>query len=276
MATIPVHEIQYIENAGENTGISRGTALSAHASANQKATSYTQLLASTIARASGIIVMFDWASVQLLDFLVDIAIGAASSEQDIARNLLKSGGSNSQNYGAYYYLPIEIPAGSRISARCQCSTGGETLGVSCFLLYGGFSQIEGLGTVDAIGVDTTDSGGTSIDPGGTINTKGAYVELTAATTRAYKYLILAIGGQSNATRSSQQWLIDIAIGAAASETVIVSNIPITCATTSDAITPQTILFPIQIAAGSRLAVRAQSSGNDATDRLLDVVLYGVG
>lgn len=262
-----------IENAGANTAASRGTAVTANASANTKG-SYTQLIASTGFDANGIIIMLDDMTAAV-DYLIDIAVGAAASEVVKISNLLATGGTGSIVYGAYYYFPIRIAAGSRISARCQCSTGGNIIRVSALLLGNSMQGAEGLAVVTPYGDTTADSGGISIDPGGTVNTKGSYTQITASTTYPIRFLVFAIGNQLNNIRTSQSWLVDIAVGAAASEVVKIPNIPLNCSTSPDIITPQTMCIPVNIPAGTRLSVRAMSDGNDATDRLFDIVLYGV-
>lgn len=277
MATFPLIEAaQRCENAGAVTSTSRGTALTANASANTKATSYTQLIASTAFDATGILVMFDDCAAAA-DFLVDIAVGASSSEQVILSNLLVSAGTGSIVYGGHYFFPINIPAGSRISARCQCTTGGSAVRCSALLFSGGLLAPETLGIVTSYGPNTADSGAVSIDPGGTINTKPAtYTEITSSTTYPIRFLTFSIGSQVNGTRSSQSWLMDIAIGASSSEVIILPNILLNCSTSPDIVVPQTInLIPVNIPAGTRLSARAQSDGNDATDRLFDLALYGV-
>lgn len=275
MATFPLIEAgQRVENAGAQTSTSKGATVTANAAANTKGT-YTQLIASCAFDVTSILIMLD-DQTAALDYLVDIAVGAAAAEVIIASNLLGTGGTGSISYGAHYFFPVNIPAGSRISARCQCSTGGSLIQVSALLFGGGFLDPETLGDVETFGADTTDSGGVNIDPGATVNTKGAYSQLSAATPYPIRLLTFSIGCQLNTVRTTQSWLVDIAVGAAGSEVVILPNIVLNCSTSPDIIEPQTInRLPVNIPAGTRLSVRAQSSGNDATDRLFDIILYGV-
>ncbi len=264
------------ENAGASTATSRGTSVTANASANTKGTSYTQLLASTAFDATAMLVMFDDIAAGV-DYLVDIGVGAAASEVVLFPDLYCGGGTGSIVYGAQYLFPCAIPAGTRISARCQASTGSSAIRVSCLLFGGGFQPSQPLQRVTAYGVNAADSGGVSIDPGGSANTLPAsYTQIVASTTNPICALIVAIGNQNNTTRSSQSWLVNIAIGAAASEQVIISNYALNCSTSPDIVVPQTSqLLPICIPAGTRLSARAQSDGIDATDRLFDLMIYGV-
>jgi hypothetical protein len=276
MPTFPLLDVQRLESVGAVTASSHGTLCTAHASANTKATSYTELIASTAFAAQSILITFENASASTIDFLFDIAVGASSSEQIIIANLQVSI-PNGVSVAASFWFPIHIASGSRISARCQCTTGAATVRVSALLFGGGFASPERHSIVDTYGAATADSGGTSVDPGGSSNTKGSYSQLTAATTRPHKGLLLAIGNQINGVRTGCAWLLDIAIGASLSEQVIIPNLSLNADTTKDMVFPQAFSFiPITIPAGTRLAARAQCSITDATDRLLDVVAYGVG
>lgn len=269
----PYLEGQRIENAGAVVGTSRGTAITANASPNAKGASFTTLLAATGFEADGLLVMLD-DSAALTDYLLDIAVGGAGAEVVILSNLLISGGTGSITYGAYYYFPVKIPAGTRLSARVQASTGAAVVRVSLLLFSQGVMPGETVGVIDSYGLNTLTSGATSVDPGGSANTKGLYSQIVASTNRMARFLSLSIGNQLNGVRSSQSWLVDIAIGPALGEVVIVPNLALNCSTSPDIVVPQVYnMIPVSIPAGTRLAVRAQSDGIDAADRLFDAALY---
>lgn len=273
MPNFPISpDIQRIENFGALTASSIGTSVTGSVSAHVKG-SYFQLIAATSFQAKGLFLSFTNGQAGH-DFLVDIAIGGAGSEQIIIANLLVS--QTALNTDVYYFFPVEIPAGSRISARLQSTTTSGSQRVSGLLLGGGMAQVEGWSGVETLGADTSDSGGTSIDPGGTINTKGSYVQVTAACGHEIRGLSIGIGHGQNGIRSNANFLVDIAIGGAGSEQVIVPNVALHSTAGSDMILPLSYNFiPIRIPSGSRIAVRAQCDINDAADRLFDVVLYGV-
>jgi microcompartment protein CcmK/EutM len=265
---------QIIENAGANTAASRGTSVAAHASANTKG-AYVQLIAATARDSQAILVMIDDVAAGV-DYLIDLAIGAAASEQVIVGNLYAGAGTGSISYGAQYCLLLSIPAATRVSARCQATTGGSTPRISCLLFAQGFLPSSPFGLVETYGAATGDSGGSSINPGAVANTKGAYTEIIASTTYPISAVILAFGNQINTVRSSQSWLVDLAIGAAASETVILPNLALNASTSPDTVVPQTYgPLPVSIPAGSRIAARAQSDGTDATDRQFDLIVYAL-
>lgn len=97
------------------------------------------------------------------------------------------------------------------------------------------------------------------------NSKGSWVELIASTTRDSHGLFVVLPSNEN----SNDYLFDIGIGAAASEQVILENL-----LKSQRYSSYFYQFGLWIPAGTRLSARAQSSIIDATDRLIDVIIYG--
>lgn len=206
-------------------------------------------------------------------YLFDIAIGAAGSEVVIVPDMCFDGGvGTAVAGGGTVSLPVAIPAGTRISVRSQSGAVGATATVVVTLRK--ISTVPGITTFVNYGANTGTSRGTSIDPGAVVNTKGAYVELSASTSAIIQVLALIAAGGGNGGRVTTRWYIDIATGAAASEVVIVPDIQIIMGEALNTIfwmmRSQTI-FPY-IAAGTRVAIRASCSITDATDRVLDVVL----
>lgn len=276
MPTFPMSDYQKAESIGADLANSRGTTVSASSSTNTKG-SWTQLVAATGIKANGLLLTFsDITAAQ--EALVDIGVGGSGSEVVIAANLAVVGTPvGSISPGMQFLLPVNIPRGTRIAARSQSTISSASVRISSVLFGTGFGQAEALSTVDTYGANTADSGGTSIDPGASTHTKGSYVQLTGSTNRPHKYIAIAVGNQANSTRSSFVWLLDIAIGGAGSEQVIIPNLALNCSSTSDIILPQCFnMLPVNIPRGSRIAARAQCSGNDATDRLFDLIVYGMG
>ena len=265
---------QRFENAGANTTTTGGTVITAAGSANTKG-SFTELIASTAFHAQGMTIQLYNALVAGVgdDYLVDIGIGAATEEVLISDLHFMALTNSRENY--LVYVPISVPAGSRLTARCQCQTLSATLEVVIILHGGGFLQPNGLNRCTTYGANTADSGGIGVNPGAVNHTKGAYSEVTASTTNPIKFLIVGFGGQSNAARSNLNELVDISVGAATEE-VLIPNILLGQNTTMDGVFPKYIGFPCNIPAGTRLAVRSQiNDAIDATDRQFDVILYGV-
>ncbi len=159
------------------------TQILASASANTKG-GYTQIVASTAADTV-------FMQIDIIGFhnvgkfgALDLAIGAAGSEQIIVSNLMlaatQAGVANTT-----YLFPIQIPAGTAISARCQCDDVSDGMFVCLRLFDGAFTHLEGIAGIDSIGALASATAGTQIDPGATPNTLGAYAQLTASTPRDY-------------------------------------------------------------------------------------------
>lgn len=255
-------------------GGSAGTGVTAGGSANTKG-SYSELDASTDIDADGfylnILLSFG------ADFLIDIAIGAPGSEVDVISNLQVSSVAATTIVQEVIdiYIPLRVPAGTRLSARCQATTGSKTCFISGQLARGGRFRELGLSRATTYGANTADSGGTSVDPGATISTKGAYSQLSAAITNPIKYALVCIGNQANAARTDSNFLSDIAIGGAGSESIVIPDLYFRPSSATSTLRPHNFQrFVSPIAAGTRLAARGLCGINDATDRLFDVVVIG--
>lgn len=259
-------------------GTSAGTALSVPGANNTKG-SYAQLTAATMRPADGMIVQLSMSSASpQRDQLVDIAVGAAGAEQIILPDLMICGGAANQFGWATYYFPIPVPVGSRIAGRYQStSASGTTVAAIVRLIAPQFSSPPPFSRVTAYGANAADSGGVSVDPGGSANTKGGWTEIVASTSRPLRALSLAIGNQANSARTDANYLIDLAIGPAGSEQIVVADQYANASAAYDLPVPRvTPLLPVStIPSGTRLAARILSTTNDATDRLLDLIVYGV-
>lgn len=218
---------------------------------------YLEMIASTLHAAVGFYVT-TWGGNPPTRYLVDIAIGAAASEQVIVENLVIYSDNYDGNHP--YFIPLSIPAGSRVSARCQnaSTSGGIGVGLSITVMYG--SHLDSVfSRCVTYGADTSDSGGTPM-------VSGTYVELTSGLTHDIKYLIMAITGR-NVVLTAVDIQHKIAIGAAASEQDLIGGL-ISRADSSEEIFFSPIFsFPVSIPAGTRVSVQADDSQPD-------IVLYG--
>lgn len=262
------------ETVGVDTGTSEGLAIAANASADTKSTTWIEIDASTSIASDGLWVVVG-PGPDARQSLMDIATGAVSSEVILINNLLYSTG---DGYGGrrHYFLPMSIASGTRLSAKVQASVGGVDVDVAIILTTDSGLDITAFANVDTIGaVTSSDSQGTVVDAGASTNTKGVYVEFDASTSNTYKALMIAIGQNNNNGLASAEFLFDVAIGASESEVDFLSNIGFKSAGGSDTITPM-VHGPMacDIPSSSRLTVRMQSSTSNATDRVMDFILYG--
>lgn len=261
-------------DAGSRTSAtSRGILVSGGA-ANVKG-SYAELLASADVDYDAILLQAA-SEFDIDDYLLDIAVGAGGSEQIILADWLAGTSRASSTSALCVTLPLKIDAGTRVSARCQCNrVSSSKLLIGLHLIKGGFLAPSGFTSIDTMGADTTNTRGQIVDPGAVANTKGAYTEIIASTVNAYGALTINVSMDQNLTVASVGFLVDIAIGAAASEVVIVEDLTLISDAAADALQPGSIyMIPVSVPEGSRLAVRAQSASTDATDRLFTAALYG--
>ena len=257
---------------GQTAASSTGTTVTA-GTANVKGV-WAQISAATPVNASGVIVMLASLSANG-DYLIDIGIGAAGFESVLIRNILYC--RRADDACAHFRFDVGVPAGSRLVARAQSTASSPTVVVAAMLLSYGFPGLSHLGLVLDYGTAVADSGGTGVDPGATLNTKNSWAELVAATASPIRQILICIGNQGNNVRSAASWLLNIGVGPAGQEHVILADMTLESETVADLMQPPVLgPFPVAIPAGSRIAARAQCSISDATDRLFDVAVYGVG
>ena len=204
-------------------------------------------------------------------FLLDIAIGAASSEQAIAENLFLSFRDTFGGTPGQIVLPISVPAGVRLSARVQCDDTNETV---YFALHGvcgfPFGKRIGHSLVDTMGANTSTTRGVNVDPGGTANTKGSWAEIASSTANDYSGLLFLFAAEDSA--SDSDLLLDVGVGAASSEQVVIADHGLYIDSGTDLCENQVLYWHSTLPAGSRLAARVQSPVTSGVT--LDVVAYG--
>lgn len=205
---------------------------------------------------------------------VDIAIGAASSEQIILPDLLMEWGQDEPTNQPILF-PMPIPAGTRVAARMQANTGSTTLQITAHLLAASSGAVPRATWATQYGVTTSAATqGTQVDPGGSAGTKGAYSEITASC-NAIRWLLVQVGNQGNnaETRAAGNW--DLAIGAGGSEQIVLPDIRFFVGQAANSKLPRWMPFHLLIPSGTRLAIRAQTSITDATDRLMNFAVLGM-
>lgn len=267
---------QATETDGTSTGSSAGTTVTCSASANTKG-SWVQLVAAT-SQASGWVIPVINRGNAATRYLVDIGIGSAGNEVVLIPNLPYQSNSSSSPNGSAFPFPLWLPAGVRVAARAQCGLSSSRTVVASLLGVAGpdLDGISGM-QVEAAGPTTADSGLVTIDPGGSANTKSAYAELIASTAFRYRWVNLAFCGDAQSRNTAGiNWLVDIAIGGSGSEIDVVSNFHVATAETNDLPSPICVPLPLTVPAGSRLSARVQCSVTTASERLLDVGVFGCG
>jgi hypothetical protein len=255
---------------------STGPILSSGASSFVKG-AWTQLSASLAQGSSWMMLFIETLTSSGSNYCVDIGVGASGSEVAVVSNLLFAG----QSAGFVRYMfPLTIPAATRVAARTAGNGspgGGLSIGVTLFC---DSYQSAGCGSaIDTYGFNSATILGTSVDPGSTANTKGAYSQIVSSTVADIGGIFVVFDAQNTASGSSGNTysLIDIAVGPSGSEVVIIPNIVLSVFTAGTATQFGGFLpyMPIQIQAGSRISVRSQSSTNASPDRIIGCTIFGV-
>lgn len=265
----------FVTPLGINTGTSTGVTVSSSGSANTKG-SWAVISSATPFEARGLVVNVGWTTGSE-GMLLDIGTGGIGAEVAVINNLLigsNPGNSNTRGQRGSYFFPISLPKGVRLAGCIQASSGSKDAEVGVYLISGGYGGPSTYNQVHSFGALTASSLGTDVDPGGAANTKGSWVQFSAACTNTIRGLVIAIGSLAG---SYGRVLLDVGIGGAGSEAVIISNWMVYHNYDSQCKTPAVSPFlPCLIPSGSRIAVRVQDDTvSDGSNRVVKVALYGV-
>lgn len=251
------------ETVGAVTASSLGT--------NVSGTTYVQLVAATTYDWQGFWVSIVNTGATVVQRQLTLGLGSAGNEREILPGATLCRASTVNMMASAYYVPVAVPAGSRIAGKMSGTTGAFTVTVTGVAASPMGTPPSGAGFAHGVGTNQ----GTAIDCGGAANTKGSWTQIVAATTYPYRYLMAFIGCNGNTTMADGSFLFDIGVGTAASEFALVSNLQFEQSVSGDMNVPCAFgPFPCDLPAGTRLAVRGQSTITDATDRVFDVTLVG--
>ena len=256
-----------IESGGMDLSTSKPGSV-ASGTANSKG-SWVELIAST-ANAN------EWAKLFITvndstaeTYKIDIGVGAASSEVVVIPDIVFYSKTDGQEAHALL-IPITIASGSRVSIR-GATASGSVRNFRASIQLNDVSDIGTCSNIDALGVGS--SRGVTIDPGGTANTQGSWIELIASTSAEYTLIIPMINVNNNGGLATTDWVVDIGIGGSGSEVVLIGEI-LKTTTAFETHSNAYNNYHITVASGSRLSARAQCGITDAADRLLDVSILG--
>jgi hypothetical protein len=205
------------------------------------------------------------------DFVFDIAL---STGDLIAGDLRLAALREGRHAGGCYSMPLYVPAGSQLQVRCAATTASATMTVVMVGASGGWMGAPGVRRCSALYTPSS-SAGVILTPT-TANTDTAWTDLIASTTRECRAIMVAIGpGNEEVRATAHHYLIDIGLGAAASETAIVSDLMAANGTTGDVPLPQVFgPFPTWIPSGNRISCRIRSDDVTAGERALDIAAWG--
>lgn len=202
--------------------------------------------------------------------LLNISTGGAGSEAtNIAVANIGVGYNAVRNK---FLIPVHIPAGSRISVACQSAIASQVVDAVYQFYTLPFGRIPPRKPV-TIGANTATSKGVGLTPPGSSNTKSAWTEITSATTQPLGALVTCVQGNSDTIIAADTLLLDIGIGSAGNEVVVVGDICFLGGTSEIYFHQGHInLFGCDIPAGTRIAARYANSG---TSDGMDLILLGV-
>jgi len=269
----------YQTNWAATPNASPGTAVTHGATPHTKA-AWVQLIASTSFAASFVVITVagNNASGAASGTLLDIGIGAASSEQVIIPNLAAGYvGTMAQASGVRSYMfPLYIPSGVRIAARTQSvrTTGNVVVGIQ---LYGGPRDPAAwwAGTqVTTYGANTANSSGTKFTPGNS-GAEGTGV-LVGTTTASHECLVVGIQGHPDDVTYGANIVYHFDIGLGSSSTTWIAQDRYSAIGNAAEYIGHGghIWWPIfdTIPSGSEVMIRGEASG---TADALSAIIHGV-
>jgi hypothetical protein len=222
-------------NSG-TTSAEFGATITASGSTHTKG-SWSQLIATTTYTSYGIVIgLANVGTVATTNsrMLVDIGIGANPNEIVLIPDLIAGQAGSSASASSnpvYYYFPIIIPAGVRLSARNQALIASDTVSVTAHLLQGAVPGKWYGSRVTAYGITSASSTGTSHSPGN--SSYATTTQLTASTTNPIKAMQVGADLYDQTAGSTVRGLIRIA--AMGSTNYIVSDLPYRESTTLESV-----------------------------------------
>ena len=272
-----------LQQAADTSTSTTGATITASATPHEKGVWASVLTASSF-RAETIIVCLaggTGANGVATSALLDIGYGPdADNVTTIVANL-NVGYSHSTALGGMFVtfvLPYDLASGSQLWARLQGIVVSETVIVSVQLREAGTNAAAPT-AITTYGANTATSNGVTLTNPASANTKpAAYDTITASTTADHRYLLVSASAASEVagTLFASTGLVDIAIGAASSEVVIMGNLPFSTTTNEIiAVAPAYWAIPLTraIPSGTRISARYQSTSNSTAARI-SIIAHG--
>ena len=209
--------------------------------------------------------------------LVDVGVGSGPTV--LISNLMVCPShvtNNAREVAQHAYFPVSFPPSELFKMRAQSSMASHP-DVYAYVMpmKSGLPCVGSV--VDTYGADTANSRGTTLTASGTDNTYGSWVQLTASSERV-KAIVLAFGhGQADWSTFTNQWaIVDIGIGAAGSETEILTLADLGASSGTQILAQQWYgPYFLDIPAGTRISARVRKQYTSASQRTIDVILYGI-
>jgi hypothetical protein len=261
------------EERGADTATSRGTVITASASANTKG-SWTNIGAVTGYEYNTVSINAAVAGAGAADFTFDLGINDSGSVDIIAADLRLPGLVGNRSNTLCCTLPLHVRQGAQLAARCQASTGSRTMEIGLHGMPTGHGGNPGASKIVALYTPSS-SRGVDVEPT-VVNTKSSWVTLVAASTQQFDGMFFIIGNGGETTRSSNlPYLLDIGVNA--TPRVIYGNIFLNCDSVTTLVSPA-FIGPVWFSTGLaaiQLSARAQTNDVTVGERKIDVAAYGL-
>lgn len=268
-----------VKQAIANRSTSGITAVNVTASATPHTKgAYTTIIATTGSTPGyGILLWMNTVSAAGTDTstLLDISIGSAGNEAVVIPNLMIGYRIVSR---AMQYIPMYIPPNSRVACRIQSAVISKVVPVGIDVLSGEpASGLSSPAKFTPYGTNLATSGSSAvITPNASIDTMGAYSEITPSTTAPIHELLVQLSGSTGTFTASSGYQFEFAVGAGGSETKIFGSY---CMTTNgansniDLYSPMYTPISFNIPVGTRLSARC--SAHVASSVAMQVALTGI-
>lgn len=274
-------ELANAQQQGVSEASSAGVALAALTAANTKS-AWAEIVSATPIDACMVDIGLTAAAQSGEGMSVDIALGAAGAERIICPDLFFAAPSSHCGGAEHYFLPLAIPAGSRISARWQCvDLLADVISVGVTLFAGGFNQSAGFVGLDTYGFDAGGTHGIALADPSADNTPGAWTEITPGLVNDVAGFMAHFDASNslNNTAGATSKLIDIGIGPAGSEQIIIPQFQIVAGGATSiyiaTFPPKSPLYGMALPAATRIAARHQAADVSHPYANTGVIIYGL-
>lgn len=206
-------------------------------------------------------------------FFIDFGIGPSGANVNsiyaLVENIPMSGRGGVDNWNPSYPLPIHVPMSKQMQIRCSATRSAAALHATVAGFTNGVFGKPGYSRGITVGVVSASTLGSSVDAGGTANTKGTAVVLSSAAPCYSEAILAIIGDAGDVSRAAATFFLDVIV----SSRLSVDNFMFGQGAIFNVPTPAVShLFPVQVSSGERIAARTQCSINTTGDRVIDLAL----
>jgi hypothetical protein len=204
-------------------------------------------------------------------YRVDVSANTGGSDQLIVEDLYFDPSASGTYYNAQdtVLIPVCVPAGATLKARTQSTSASVTMGISVLGYQGDAKATKGFRALKSATDWTNTDPTNSITLSGTTQT--GWTQIMASTPVRFAGLHLALDSLGNTGLTTAHATFEVGIGALGSEHT--TGIIVAAQLAATVICRARGPFPCNIAAGTRLSVRAQCDA--ANTNALGVVLNGL-